>query len=279
MITIIYTGLLLWWTQLRVLLVVVIILELLSWTFVTVLKDLALKYLVIQRLFALISLGALVWWPRALMWVVIFKLGLPPLHSWIAHILAEIKAAVFVFFTTIHKLYAIYVLGLVFFMLKVELIGFVSLFIRLILIFNVSTLFLVLIFSSFIHRAWMIVGFNSGIGFVWFYWLRYTLLLLRLLNVISEEYLVWSRIKQSWLIGLLWLFLSGIPPFTLFWLKLNIIGNVVATRLLLGMALLFLLIISLSSYFRAFSLSLATGATWVKWLLPIIFLVSFLVIY
>lgn len=252
-------------------------LEILSWVFTILISPLlAIKYLIIQAYFMILSLVGLLWIPLLLVLGLLLKVGLPPIHIWFIKLSFFIKKWVFLIFSTLHKLLPLFLLGRLF------LLG--SYFLRALLlvagrlIFQVFELFLVLITSSIVHRRWTLLRIQYRLKLSLTYWILYSLVFFTFLSTIHFFLLFKRGVEQSSSTGTIWLILSGLPPFIIFWLKVWIFLFVVQARLGLRLILIFISVFALTGYFRAFHISLRltffSGA--LKMLIIRVFFMSFI---
>lgn len=191
--------------------------------------------------------------PIILVFSFLIKLGLPPFHAWFFRIARTLDGNTFYFMITFHKLLPlIFIRKIVF-----NYLSFFFIIIRLPLVgiglLSRRTLFFTLVFSSIIHRVWIIFRRLLRKGFILFYWIVYRALLILLMMRLS----VFSKVEHSYFVqGVLrtkcWLLLSGIPPFIIFWLKvyllfwlLNLLG------LLFSVFILLTSVFALTAYYRA----------------------------
>jgi len=183
----------------------------------------SLNYLVIQRYFLILRLVRILVFYPILVVRILIKLGLPPFHLWFVRLSRVLSKRGFAFIITLHKLLPIFLLAKI-------LLTYISflVFLRRIIIVGTSlsirrTLFFTLTFSSIIHRAWIVLRVLIRKGFLLFYWFSYRGLLIILIRVLSLTKLNQAAIIQRRLTRKIWLLMSGIPPFIIFWLKVHIV--------------------------------------------------------
>jgi len=226
-------------------------LEILSWLFVVLVPHyFCLRYLITQRLFFIIGLTSVFYrFKIGVIVAFLLKLGLPPLHIWFVRLSFYLNQIRFIFINTFHKLFPLL-------LITKFVINFVILIIVSFLVLGGllirNMLFPILVFSSIIHNIWLLI---SGVvvrkGFFINYWLLYTIVLFGLITRLGIVKTKWITINQGLNRGLNWILLSGLPPFTFFWLKASVILNLLICG---GIILLFLLIIgfaAISAYYRA----------------------------
>jgi hypothetical protein len=185
----------------------------------------------------------------------LLKMGLPPFHGWLLPILRIVRKEVFIFITTLHKLLPImFLLLLVFAFNRIHIIILALLSLRVLLLGTSVTFILIIIFSSFVHSGWILLGVLVSTGFVLFYWRAYLLLSFVLLRI--KQRLLRQRVSHRVILATYWLILSGLPPFAIFWLKTQVVVIGVSNLILLMIVLLFSLVISVGAYYRAYGITL-----------------------
>jgi len=232
-----------------------IFLEMLSWIFTILIPTfISIKYLIIQAYFMILGLVGLLWVPIFLFFGLLLKIGLPPMHIWFIKLSFFMKKWVFLFFSTIHKLLPLLFIGSL--LLRSNVFLIVLLVIAGRLIFQVFELFLVLLTSSIVHRSWTLLGIQFNLKLSLRYWTLYSIVFFLFLSTIHFLLLFKRGIEQSSSTAIIWLVLSGLPPFVMFWLKLWIFMLLVQVRSRLGLVLVFISVLALTRYFRAFHTSL-----------------------
>jgi len=252
-------------------------LEILSWVFTILISPfLAIKYLIMQAYFIVLSLVGLLWMPLLLALGLLLKVGLPPIHIWFMKLSFFIKKWVFLIFSTLHKLLPLFFLGRLF-LLGSYLLGALLL-VAGRLIFQVFELFLILITSSIVHRRWTLLRIQYRLKLSLTYWVLYSLVFFTFLGTIHFFTLFKRGVEQSSSTSVIWLILSGLPPFIIFWLKVWIFLLIVQVRVGLRLVLITISVLALTSYFRAFHIRLRltffSGA--LKMLVIRIFFLSFI---
>ncbi len=233
-----------------------VILEFLSWLIAIIIKiTTAIKYLLLQRYFIILVLIRL-WWSEWLILIVFFiKTGLPPFHAWYFNVAFRLNIIQYVVFRTIHKLLPL------FFITKLIIEG-VRIFILFLLVLSGFLLvqvlgrFFILLVSSLIHSAWILLGtiFSIRLGFI--YWAIYCLITSFLFLSININFMVDMNWNQSVYTSINWLILSGIPPFIVFWIKARILLQIIYISNLIGLIILYVSVLALISYFRGFHIGL-----------------------
>jgi hypothetical protein len=252
-------------------------LEILSWIFTILISPfLAIKYLIMQAYFIILGLVGLLWTPLLLVVGFLLKVGLPPIHIWFMKLSFFMKKWVFLIFSTLHKLLPLFLLGRLF-LLGSYFLG-VLLLLAGRLIFQVFELFLILITSSIVHRRWTLLRIQYRLKLSLTYWILYSLVFFTFLSTIHFFILFKRGIEQSSSTRVMWLILSGLPPFVIFWLKVWIFLFIVQIRVGLRLVLIFTSVLALASYFRAFhiGLRLTFFSNALKILIVRIFFLSFI---
>jgi len=176
---------------------------------------LSFGYLVVQSYFLLLGLLGLHWRRLVLILSVLLKIGIPPIHRWLLKIRAALNISIFLFLITLHKLLPVLFLSKLMLMRKLWAILVILVFTR-VMVANSSRVMPTLIFSSFVHRAWMAISGILRIGFLLFYWRLYRILRGLLLSSLTLKRAGELFLGQSRVSSITWLVLSGLPPFLVF---------------------------------------------------------------
>jgi len=234
------------------LLSLLIILEVISWLFVTLLPSSStLNYLIIQSYFLIIRLSRVLFLPSILIISFLLKLGLPPFHIWFLRVSRTLNKLSFSFIITIHKLIPIIFLRKVLF----RVLSFILVSLRLVItglaLVRRRTLFFTLLFSSIVHSVWILLGVLIRKSFLIFYWVIYRILFITLIRLLSFMKLEQSYLIQRIFTSKCWLLISGIPPFMLFWLKVYLlIWLAYRIGFFIGIAIIVVRVFALTSYYR-----------------------------
>jgi hypothetical protein len=256
---------------------ILVYLERLSWVFTILMSPfLAIKYLIMQAYFIVLSLVGLLWAPLLLVVGLLLKVGLPPVHVWFMKLSFFMKKWVFLIFSTLHKLLPLFLLGRLF-LLGNYLLGTLLLLAGR-LIFQIFELFFILVTSSIVHRRWTLLRIQYRLKLSLTYWILYSLVFFTFLSTIHFIILFKRGVEQSSSTSAMWLILSGLPPFVIFWLKVWIFFFIVQIRVGLRLVLIFISVVALTSYFRAFhiGLRLTFFSSVLKMLVIRIFFLSFI---
>lgn len=237
-------------------LLLVFLMESLSWLFIFLLKgELVLKYLLVQSLFFLLFMVGVLWISKVTMLFFLLKLGLPPFHLWFLRLRSFLEKQSFGFISTIHKFSPIFIFSKMIGLVSLRLIV-ISVLMRGLVFVSVSEVFTVLIVSSMIHSRWILFRSWVSAKLVLFYFSLYRILVYLFLFGLSRLIIKYVRVNQSFLSNIVWLIFSGLPPFSLFWLKVLIIRLVVFNMFIYSIAFIIVSVISLFVYYRVFHIGL-----------------------
>ncbi len=223
-----------------------LILEWLSWVFSIALVTLSIKYLLIQRYFSLIFLITLFRVPEFVILRFLLKIGFPPFYNWAITLFKFFSKKSLLFAMTMHKILPTILSGKCF----SAFAGLFSITILCILFLRATDLFLVLIFSSFLHGWWVVFARCFYQKLFWQYWIVYGRILFLFFISIAFSKLGLLRSGQTTLRGISFLILRGFPPFLLFWIKASVFLILVERRTYLALVLIFSSVIRLFVYFR-----------------------------
>lgn len=239
------------------LVVLIIIIELLSWIFIFFIKKFEVfKYLLIQTVFLLVRLISILWYIRIIILVMLLKLGIPPFHLWFINLTSTMNKYSFLFITTVHKILPLFRIRKFLYTTHRYLIILVILRTG-ILIIERNELFNTLIVSSIIHRGWILVRRWVSIKIIFLYYIIYSLIISLFVFTLKIKSLWYSRTEQNRNSRSLWIILSGFPPFSLFWLKVILLSILVFKTLRLRFILILVSVIRLFVYYRIFHFVLA----------------------
>jgi len=202
----------------------------------------------------ILSLMGLLWFPVLLILGFFLKIGLPPIHIWFIKLTFLIKKWVFLVFSTVHKLFPLILLGSLF--IRRSYFLWVLLLIGGRLIFQVFDFFFILLASSIIHRSWTLLAVQFNLKLRLTYWVLYSLVFSVFLRTVHFFLLFKRSVEQSRSTAIVWLVLSGLPPFVIFWLKMWIFLWLTQVRERLSLIVIIISVLALTSYFRAFHASL-----------------------
>nr|YP_025913.1 NADH dehydrogenase subunit 2 [Xiphinema americanum]AAQ75777.1 NADH dehydrogenase subunit 2 [Xiphinema americanum] len=230
-----------------------LVLEWLSWVFSITLTTLSMKYLLIQSYFSLVFLIIIFMAPELIIFSLLLKMGFPPFYNWAITLFKFFSKSSFLFVMTLHK-----VLPTVFSSKCFSVyFGLLSIVMLCALFLQATDLFLVLMFSSFLHGWWLILAGYSYQKLFWQYWMVYgSVLSLFLMSIAFSSLSLFSN-GQTTLSGISFLVLSGFPPFLLFWMKVSVFIILMKSSVYLAFMLIFSSVVSLFVYFRVLCLSLS----------------------
>jgi len=193
------------------------------------------KYFISQRLASLVFiLGLLIINKRVLadslvILALVFKLGVPPFHSWLIRILTTIGYSRILLVFTVQKFLPLFIISQVavirvwIWIILVSLIVIISLSIN-----RVARFYILLIFSGAINRIWIVRRVSKGGNWVLFLIVYFTTLS-GLLATLSKFRVIKinDRINVGWagslVLGFHLLNLGGLPPLVGFLIKLRLI--------------------------------------------------------
>nr|UDF84428.1 NADH dehydrogenase subunit 2 [Phyllodiaptomus tunguidus]UDF84441.1 NADH dehydrogenase subunit 2 [Phyllodiaptomus tunguidus] len=224
-------------------------------------NEIALKYFVSQGVasifflcFSLLSLKISSLTLVAMV-MILFKMGLPPLHSWMVSILLESPLWIIFLISSVQKLIPLHILAV----LQIPsslLSGFVllTLILSLMTVKNMQSIRPMLILSTFGNSCWMAASTLLSKLWLWFLFF-YSLFLasaLKSLHSFNIQKLS-SLLSESQFVKVLcflnFLNLGGLPPFSGFLLKLTLLKTfLLGTSLILMLSLIGLSLIVLFSY-------------------------------
>lgn len=235
--------------------IILIVIEILSWAFVLLMRQNQLKYLIIQTLFLLLSLTILIRNKVLFLLLVSFllKMGLPPFHLWMTNIFSSLKNRGAVFMLTLHKVIPLLVLSKVVSLFNVVALGSLLFLSNLILVLQ-RRLVMILLVSSMAHSYWMIIRLTLGVWLFLIYWLCYRILTRILIRPVFMKK-NWQTNRSSLLMTAL-IILAGVPPFLIFWIKIRLLTELASLRQVVMLLALVASLLALASYLRGgFNLS------------------------
>lgn len=256
--------------------ILLVLLELLSWIFSRILTSyVSIKYLMVQNYFVFLLLLGIIFKVEAVRLAFFLKIGLPPFHLWFFVISLGLTGPIFLMFRTFHKMVPLLtIVKLVSLPMALLVVGVSS-----VLLFQVAMLYYALFCSSLIHSGWILLSLMIRTMFFIAYFILYVGFLRSML--FGMKFLRYSNVSQFRLVRLVWLGVSGFPPFTFFWLKAFVIFSVLVFfgDVVVGI-LLFSSILALTSYFRVFHIGLKLGSGYSFVMLPILtFLIFWVQLY
>lgn len=229
-------------------------LEAISWIFSFFLKGRRLKYLLVQRLFFLGSLLRAIIFYKIVFLFFFLKLGMPPFYSWVVLLITNTNKIVFLFFFLIHKVVPLL------FLAKTEipiLIFLMVLRISLLAMIQLSSLLIVFIMSSIIQSLWILFCLLISVTLFLIYWLCYSRVLFIFFYSFKRTYISILSQIQNISRRVLWLVITGLPPFLIFWLKLSLLTSILyILGLIISIILLLSSVLRIIVYYRVFNRSI-----------------------
>lgn len=190
--------------------------------------------------------------------VILFKLGVPPFHSWLIRILEDIKPLFILITLTIQKLVPFFILS----QLKIsQRVGVLFLLVRVLFILlclnKVRSFYILIFLSSIVNTLWILLSLTAGgswFGFI----IIYSLLLLSLLfcvnSLLSFKLVDVNKLGgvEGRLLSFNFLNLGGLPPLAGFLAKVILIKRMIIQSLLIIFRLILasLLVLYLYVVFR-----------------------------
>jgi len=268
---IVYSVIILIFSRSVNLVLLVIGLEVLSWVLLVIIRlTIIFKYLLIQTIFILVSLLSIVLWTNGVLGALILKIRVPPMHLWFISILTNIRRHVFMFMITFHKVLPIFLLSKLVrnFLLIIGGLIILTNYLRL----SQVRFYYIIRFSSFIHTTStiMISLINSWLACL--YWLFYSCIFWLIFWQFSYRLIDFNF---SVMTGLCILVLSGMPPFLIFWFKINIFYWVLRFSWLLRYLVRIRFVLVFTAYLRVYYSSTqileiyTVKWTWLLWLIPL----------
>lgn len=233
--------------------------EILSWLFTFFLKKtIVFKYLLIQRLILIVILITILNKSfNILPILILLRMGVPPFHIWAIHIYYFLKKETFLFITTIHKIIPFLILKRV---LTLSLL-FILIILRVataFLILEVRDFYSAIIVSSIRHSFWLLFCVLIQSKLFYLYFIVYRIVISIFIRRLSTKNLIQSNNHQNTATTIIWLVLSGLPPFRVFWLKVSLLIVIVWTSTTFSLFLLITAVVRLFVYFRIFHCSIRT---------------------
>ena len=231
----------------------VLLLEVISWLFRRVFTHQNFKYLIVQSVFFIVIVtGVIINSFIVIVTGVIIKIGIFPFHFWLLNILNKEKDSIWIFIITLHK-FAPLLLVLLLFLEGRYATLLILLIFRGVILIETNSIFFIFSISSSIHTVWIVIGGLQRKKIYFFYFFLYSILVWIILKILINKILLYKEVNQNSVTRYIWLVLSGLPPFSLFWLKLNVLT--LLTYLLI-ISLLTVSILVLFCYFRCYQISL-----------------------
>lgn len=239
-----------------------IMFELLSWIYTLMLltdsEEVVFKYILVQRLVTLFIFNRLLFslMPVLLLRLLV-KMGIPPFHGWVLSVIPQIRKNSSWFFLTLHKLLPSIVLIIISFLSsKAFLIYLVAV---ILLVVTRNKLVKLILLSSISHTVWVLLGIIQNLYLGLKYWSLYSLLLLAVMGGVRIDFNLFSQFSLVLLIS--WLIWAGLPPFSVFWLKLLIVLSYLHKWIITVLVLLVLRVYTMWMYARILILQLWTKSS------------------
>lgn len=202
----------------------------------------------------------------------LLKLGIFPFYQWVPIIIRSLEWTGCLFLATFQKIAPLFVIVQLKQISTIALsIAAIRVAVRGILGFNQSKFRALMGYSSISHRGWILTAATARLKLLIIYFLIYLLLTISLFKLFQEKHTltIVHRRTQKYSnnkTNLLLLTLSGIPPFTIFFLKVILLSFLIYSPLI---TIIFILGTVLSIYFYLTFIIPNLLSSWVKEKLPI----------
>nr|YP_009110085.1 NADH dehydrogenase subunit 2 [Trichinella papuae]AIW57022.1 NADH dehydrogenase subunit 2 [Trichinella papuae] len=180
------------------------------------------------------------WW---VLFIVMFKLGLPPVHWWMGWILKSVSWMSMWFLTVIHKIVPFVVSMLVIDSVMVGVVCLVSIVWSVVSYWNVSSVFVILFYSSCVHSSWLWLASSDLSKFV-VYYSMYASMMFVVMRGVSGKSCCDTTISYMFML------LLGLPTSFLFFSKWAVITVSLSFIPLLSWFILMVSVVSLYPYMR-----------------------------
>nr|YP_009110098.1 NADH dehydrogenase subunit 2 [Trichinella zimbabwensis]AIW57075.1 NADH dehydrogenase subunit 2 [Trichinella zimbabwensis] len=180
------------------------------------------------------------WW---VLFIVMFKLGLPPVHWWMGWILKSVSWMSMWFLTVIHKIVPFVVSMLVVDSVLVGVVCLVSIVWSVVSYWNVSSVFVILFYSSCVHSSWLWLASSDLSKFVIYYFMYASMMFVVMWGVSGKS-------CYDITISYMFMLLLGLPTSFLFFSKWTVITVSLSFVPLLSWFILMVSVVSLYPYMR-----------------------------
>lgn len=180
-----------------------------------------------------------------LIFIIAFKLGIPPLHWWIIWTIKHIRWNTIWWFTTFHKLIPIIISIIIINRLLIFWWCCFSVVWSSLRFWNSSSMFIIIFYSSCVHTRWLWITRIDLFRFL-FYFLIYTITIYIIFLKINYLIFWWNRIDFTTSI----IILLGIPTRAIFFAKIITLSTYFGQIVLLCWIILLVNIITIFPYTR-----------------------------
>lgn len=194
-------------------------------------------------------------------WIIFIKIGLFPFHFWLVDVGEGLSWMGFIVFLTLQKLIPLYILSLIE-IYYLEFIVVINNLIGVVIIYNQNSLRKVLVYSRIVHLTWIIILLNLNRRY-WFIYFFIYLINIMILKIVIKNIEVNNFIQLKYLpigikIGLMIIFLSlsGIPPFIGFISKITVLLMYFENQKIIFLIILLVSVIRIYIYINYFMKSL-----------------------
>lgn len=214
------------------------------WSIGTIIER-TIKYFIIQRVSSILLIYSIIFNIDSLViFLLIFKLAIVPFHRWGQDLMSNLSRRRMFLFLTIQKL-GILILLCHFSVLLIIPYIIIIINIYLLLWKNIRN---IMFFSSIVHRRWMILLSQLSLRIILLYFFTYMMILIRVF--------IFSKVNNTWLktediqITIRILFIRGLPPLIIFYLKWFSLNLIINLSMLLSGLILIIRIVIITIYFR-----------------------------
>uniref|UniRef100_A0AAU6QE85 NADH-ubiquinone oxidoreductase chain 2 n=1 Tax=Laelaps sp. TaxID=3081785 RepID=A0AAU6QE85_9ACAR len=223
-----------------------------------------MKYFLIQSLISMIFLFMLLIFEimnltyiisNMMILILLLKMGVFPFMFWLLDVVEGMSMSILIFFFSLQKIIPLYVISMVSFYYLDYIIILTTLF-SLFMMLNQFSIRKFLMFSSMVHSGWMMMSLMLGFKVWLLYLIIYLFILLGLLNLSKLDsffQIKFTDLNEKLIIMMMFLNLSGLPPFLGFFSKVLILSYLMEYNL--GMMIYLILLSIFSSYIYMMYLS------------------------
>nr|AIW56944.1 NADH dehydrogenase subunit 2 [Trichinella pseudospiralis] len=228
------------------------VLELTTWVAVVIVieemnsSEVMFKFYLVSSLssMVLLYLWFVSWFPAWwVLFVVMFKLGLPPVHWWMGWVLKSVSWVNMWFLMVVHKVIPFVISMLVVDSVLIGVVCFISIVWSVISYWSVSSMFMILFYSSCVHSSWLWLASSDLSKFVVYYFMYASVMFVVMQSVSDSGY-------YDVMVSYVFMLLLGLPTSFLFFSKWVVIAVGVFFVPLLCWFILVLSVVSLYPYTR-----------------------------
>ncbi|NP_758873.1 NADH dehydrogenase subunit 2 (mitochondrion) [Varroa destructor] len=229
-----------------------------------------MKYFIIQSFLSMLLLFFLVLSNMVLSsslnmmlisWIMFMKMGLFPFHFWLVDVGEGLSWMGFIVFLTLQKLIPLYILSLME-IYYLEFIVVMNNLMGVVMMYNQNSLRKVLVYSSMVHLTWiiMLLNLNSSYWFIYFFIYLINIMMLKMVmkNMEVNNFIQLKYLPIGMKMGLMMIFLSlsGMPPFMGFISKMTVLLMYFENQKMIFLIMLLVSVMSMYIYMNYFMKSL-----------------------